>query len=68
MHALRQTYVSREQRRTKSSRYPEQERYYMQETYRRSGSKGRNYSSRLNITNATALNAEATPYSQARNS
>jgi hypothetical protein len=66
--AVRQTYVSREQRRTRNSRYPEQEGYDIQKTHRRSGSNRRNYSPRRNMTNASALNAEATPYSQARNS
>jgi len=66
-HSVRQTYVSREQRRTRNSRYPEQEGYDIQETYRRSGSNRKNYSPRRN-TNASALNAEATPYNQARNS
>jgi len=68
MRAVRQTYVSREQRCTRNSRYPEQESYDIQETYRRSGSNRRNYSPRRNTTNASALNAEATPYNQARNS
>jgi hypothetical protein len=67
-HAVRQTYVSREQSRMRNSRYPEQEDYDIQETYRRSGSSRRNYSPRRNMTNASALNAEATPYNQARNS
>jgi len=43
-HAVRQTYVSREQRRKGNSMYPEQEGYDIQETYRRSGSIRRNYS------------------------
>jgi hypothetical protein len=67
-HAVRQTYVSREQRHARNSRYPEQESYDIQETYRRSRGNRRNYSSRRNMTNAAALNAEATPYRQARNS
>jgi hypothetical protein len=67
-HAVRQTYVSRELRRTRNSGYPEQEGYDIQETYRRSGSNRRNYSLRHNKTNASALNAVATPYNQARNS
>jgi len=66
--AVRQTYVSREQRRTRNSRYPEQEGYDIQETYRRSGSNRKNYSPRRNMTNASTLNAEATPYNQARSS
>jgi len=48
-----------------------QECYDIQETYRRSGcnrSNIRRYSPRRNMTNASALNAEATPYSQVRNS
>ena len=67
-HAVRQTYVSREQRRTRNSRYPEQEGYDVQETYRRSGNNRRNYSPHSNMTNASTLNAEATPYNQARSS
>ena len=67
-HAVRQTYVSREQRRTRNSRYPEQEGYDIQEKYRTSGSNRKNYSPRCNIKNVAALNAEAIPYSQARNS
>ena len=43
-HAVRQTYVNREQRCTRNSRYPEQEGYDIQETYRRSGGSRRNYS------------------------
>jgi len=63
-HAVRQIYVRREQRRTRNSRYPEQEGYdiHVQETYRRSGSNRRNYSPRRDMKNASALNAEATPY------
>jgi len=48
-----------------------QECYDIEETHRRSGSNGSNrrpYSLRRNMTNASALNAEATPYSQVRNS
>jgi hypothetical protein len=63
MHAVRQ-----EQRRTRNSRYPEQEGYDIQKTYRRLGSNRRNYSPHRNTTNAPAVNAEATPYNQARNS
>ena len=66
-HAVRQTYVSREQRLSRNSRYPEQEGYDIQETYR-PGHKRRNYSPRRNMTNASTLNAEVTPYNQARNS
>ena len=40
-HSVRQTYVNREQRLTRNSRYPEQEGYNIQETYRRSGSNRR---------------------------
>jgi len=43
-HAVRQTYVSQEQRHTRNCRYPEQEGYDIQETSRRSGSNRRNYS------------------------
>jgi len=64
---VRQTYVSREQRRTRNSRYPEQESYDKQEIYKRSGSNKRNYSTRRNMTNASTLNSEATTYNQARN-
>jgi hypothetical protein len=67
MHAVRQTYVSREQRCMRNSRYPEQEDYNTQETYRMSGSNRRNYSHSRNMTKVSTLNAEATPYSQARN-
>ena len=65
---MRQTFVSREQRFTRNSGYPERGSYDIQETSRRSGSNRRNYSPRRNMTNASALNAEATPYNQARNS
>jgi hypothetical protein len=67
-HAVRQTYLIREQRRRRNSRYPEQESYAIEETYRRLGSNRRNYSSCRNMINAAALNAEATPYNRARNS
>jgi hypothetical protein len=66
--SARQTYVSREQRCTRNSRYPEQEGYDIQETYMRSGSNRRNYSLPRNMTNASTPNAEATPYNEARNS
>ena len=67
-HAVRQTYIRREQIRTKYSRCSEREGYDIQKRYKRSRSNRRNYSHRRDMTNASAVNAEATPYNQARNS
>ena len=67
-HTVRQTDVSREQRRTRNPTYSGQQGYDIKETYRRLGSNKRNYSPHHNMANASALNPEATQYNQTRNS
>jgi hypothetical protein len=39
----------------------------MQETLQTIGKEGKHYSPRRNMTNTSALNAEAAPYNQAKN-
>ena len=67
-HAVRQAYIDQERRNVRNSRYPVQQGYNRHETYRRLGGSRRNHSPGRNVTNESALNPEATPYNQGRNS